>query len=836
MMKSIEQNLNHANPSMLYPFFWQHGESNEMIEDYIEKMKEQKIDHFCVESRTHPDFMKEDWWRTMDCILEQAKARNMTFWILDDVMFPTGSANHNVPEQYKKQYLAMRRLDLKPMARNSQVLMDQFVDGRTMMKDKRHAKDTLFKIFAAEQKNDEPGCFDHTTLVDLTDKVQDGLLDLDCAPGKGISLFIFYHTACGLEDATKDHMDMMNPKAVQCLIHEVYEPHYEHYKEEFGKTIEGFFSDEPRFGNAKGNQSIIGRADMPLPWNDLVEAELTARGFEWQNLVDLFIGEGKAVGLNRALYMNVITDLYSKHFNQQIGNWCREHGVHYIGHVIEDNNAHQRLGYGPGHFFRSEAGQSYAGIDIIGGQVVPGMDYQHTSFATGGADGEFYHYTLLKLGASEAKLDPKKENRLMCEAFGAYGWVEGLKMMKWITDHMIVHGVNWIVPHAFDMAPFPDWDCPPHFYAHGNNPQYPYFHVWSEYAGRLCAMMSHGHSYARIGVLYTADAEWNGNTMQLQSVLKVLENNQISADIISEDYLLASNTTENSFEINGHSYDLLLVPDCDGHSETIEKWLNDNSKLVRTLKKEDLPGLADSLEAYREVKLHTPNAGISFVHQVQEDGDLYLFQNTNLAEAVDTVVTIATDKPFVLYDAMNNTLQAVNGNVHDGVQDVKLHVEPYGLAVFATADAKLPAETKTPAETHAIDAEVKNLKISAKAYNESKFTQLEAVGFTDLSKILPRFSGILRYEFDVDLDDANVAFIIPEVSETVDVTVNGKHVGTKIVPPYQFDLSKAAHAGKNHVQIDVVNTLFRNQRDSFSQFIAMDPLGIQQNIEWLGRD
>lgn len=58
----------------------------------------------------------------------------------------------------------------------------------------------------------------------------------------------------------------------------------------------------------------------------------------------------------------------------------------------------------------------------------------------------------------------------MAEVFGAFGWHEGLREMKWIADHFLVRGVNWFVPHAFSMAAFPDWDCPPHFYAHGQNP------------------------------------------------------------------------------------------------------------------------------------------------------------------------------------------------------------------------------------------------------------------------------------------------------------------------------------------------------------------------------
>ena len=151
------------------------------------------------------------------------------------------------------------------------------------------------------------------------------------------------------------------------------------------------------------------------------------------------------------------------------------------------------------------------------------------------------------MGASSAKLDPQKNGRLMCEAFGAYGWVEGLKMMKWITDHMLSHGVNVIVPHAFNPAPFPDWDCPPHFYAHGQNPQYPYFHKWSHYADRLCHLLSGGYHEAKIGVLYHAFGEWSGEYMLMQKVLKELQQHQIACDIISEDYLLDA-------QINNQSY------------------------------------------------------------------------------------------------------------------------------------------------------------------------------------------------------------------------------------------------------------------------------------------
>lgn len=60
----------------------------------------------------------------------------------------------------------------------------------------------------------------------------------------------------------------------------------------------------------------------------------------------------------------------------------------------------------------------YAGIDVIGGQVVPGMNYHHDAFNTGGSNGEFYHYALAKLASSAAHLDPLKKEILCVRHLG----------------------------------------------------------------------------------------------------------------------------------------------------------------------------------------------------------------------------------------------------------------------------------------------------------------------------------------------------------------------------------------------------------------------------------
>ena len=74
---------------IFYPFFWQHGESKELLEEGMQRIYDSGIKAVCVESRPHPDFVGEGWWRDLDIIMAKAKELNMRVWVLDDAHFPS---------------------------------------------------------------------------------------------------------------------------------------------------------------------------------------------------------------------------------------------------------------------------------------------------------------------------------------------------------------------------------------------------------------------------------------------------------------------------------------------------------------------------------------------------------------------------------------------------------------------------------------------------------------------------------------------------------------------------------------------------------------------------
>ena len=162
---------------------------------------------------------------------------------------------------------------------------------------------------------------------------------------------------------------MMDEESCRVLIDTVYEPHYQHYAADFGTTIAGFFSDEPEIGN--GHLYEMGKKIYEIedqPWSREVETELKKCWGEnyhkflpliWEQPVD-----GKLLARVRYDYMDTVTKAVRKDFSFQLGNWCREHGVEYIGHLIEDNNQHSRTGSSLGHYFRGLAGEDMSGIDV----------------------------------------------------------------------------------------------------------------------------------------------------------------------------------------------------------------------------------------------------------------------------------------------------------------------------------------------------------------------------------------------------------------------------------------------------------------------------------------
>ncbi len=299
-----------------------------------------------------------------------------------------------------------------------------------------------------------------------------------------------------------------------------------------------------------------------MPWTEhLLDQFQQMKGYDLApRLPALWYDTGPGTGTVRVDFMDVLTRLLQTHFFGQIQSWCHDHGVRFIGHLVEDNGAHWHHGYGPGHFFRMMDRFDVGGYDIVA-QVRPGQSEGTIHWGPWRWDAPFFYWTAARLARSASHLQ-HATLRTMSETFGAYGWGLGIRTMLWITHWQLVRGTTWFVPHAFNPR-FPDPDCPPHFYAGGSNPQWPWLREWSDYVHRAGQVLAHGQHVTAVAVLYPAEAEWYGGNSGLEDVGGVLARAHFDYDLLSPDVLLDPNLcrfASGTAEIANEAFRVIVVP------------------------------------------------------------------------------------------------------------------------------------------------------------------------------------------------------------------------------------------------------------------------------------
>ena len=928
MEKRLCEALENKPENYILPFFWQHGEARELLEEGMEKIHGAGIGAVCVESRPHPDFLGEKWWQDLGVIMEKARTLGMRVWVLDDAHFPSGFCNGRIGESspYGKIYLAHYTIDVEgPLRRNA--FMVRLEPGERL-------------VGVTLGRRDRERSFHQTQVREVTGLVRDGKLYLDIPKGTwAVTVIKTTHRGTG----RKGYINPIDRDSVGFFIDTVYEAHYAHFGKDFGGVFAGFFSDEPEIGNCLGeykHDSHIGQPDMRLPWGRELEERLRnqwGRDFvpnllamwvdvdgtaerdstvgpgctaergstvepggtaEWGSTAepgcmaerDRTVGTGgtgrqdatvmyNRTGLLRRQFMEQVADLYGECFCTQIGDWCRAHGVEYIGHVIEDGGTHCHLGLGTGHFFKALWGQDMSGIDVVLQQIRPQLD-DFPFYSIGGTGfyhGEFFHYGLAKLGVSLGHLDPKKRGRTMCEVFGAYGWAEGLKLMKWLLDHMLVRGVNCFVPHAFTMKEFPDPDCPPHFYARGRNPQYPYFKYLMEYANRVAHLINGGTHVPSVALLYTAEQEWMGGVRKFEKDARELARGQIDFEVVPEEILLKERLVDGRLTVGQESVSALVVPGsqyisealaekcgqlagqgfpvifteslplavtASGELRELEEYTGEIS-LTASGQLKDLPGhtggvcltegarLADTLRQRGccEITCPEPQPWLRFYHYVQPEGEFFLFFTESVAEGLETCLTLpACEGGEWWYDPWENRLEAAcrqqDGRLFLSLAPYEMKIlyrgavdrERYGELIDDRSRADFSRRLEIPEDAWALET----LASGETAWEREPC----ALGDLTAHGRKPYFSGTMRYTARFSWEGRKgtaVMLDLGEVYESAQVRINGKEAGVRVAPPYRFDVSRLVEQGDNSVEVLVTNTLAAQQRDYMSMTMQLDP-------------
>ena len=221
------------------------------------------------------EYLSEEWYQMVSASIDEAKKLGMDAWAYDENGWPSGFADGRVPS---------RGLDWQQKKMTSKILDDETVPEHLI---------GLYKI-------SENG-------YEKTDKAEKGVLAV---------YFI----------VNKYYIDAFNPDSIKYFVEVTHEEYYKRFQDEFGKTLKGFFTDEPQYNNT-----------LNFPWSHVLENDFVSRyGYSLiENLPALF-GTFENTFAVRYDFWKMIGELYRERFLKVIYDWCEEHNCMSTGHVMCD--------------------------------------------------------------------------------------------------------------------------------------------------------------------------------------------------------------------------------------------------------------------------------------------------------------------------------------------------------------------------------------------------------------------------------------------------------------------------------------------------------------------
>ena len=816
MDKRIAEVLQNRAENRLMPFMWIRDGEHDRLIDHIATIQSMGHQALCVESRPHRDFCGDTWWQDMGMILEECQKRGMQVWLLDDKAFPTGYANGALEVKYpnlRSTTLVERSVDVAGDVTDAYVQIMY-----------NEPTDVLLGVYAYPREEygnricGEPVC--------LNEHVHGGRVYLQLPAGVWRICYFLKTQHHALKE---NYINMLDEASCDVLLQEVYEAHYQRFSAYFGNTFQGFFSDEPGFCNTyeewslvKGNiyDRRIGDAGLALPYSDALLQMMTQQLGE--DPLPLFYGlwydlEGQSQRI-RYCYMDCATKLYARNFSGKLGSWCRNHGVQYIGHVIEDNGCHAHLGHGAGHYFRAIRGQSMGGMDIVLHQVLPGFaNHSHTIPCGKFANTEFFHYGLAKLASSISHIYPHMDGNAMCEIFGAYGWGESIPLMKWLCDFLFVRGINCFVPHAFSLKD-QDPDSPPHFNVAGY-PQKAGYTMLAGYMNRMAHILRGGNHVCDAAILYHGELEWwNYDCMGCETPGKQLYDHLMDYDFVDLDSLKIAHVEAGRLILHKEHYPCLIIPAAKSYPpdlvETLNRLAADGLDVLcidgcpEGIRGRSVPlmELARDMKAhgYAHLQASADNPMVRFYHLDRGQEQLYMFFN----EAVDRMATVSIEANCVgILDVLNQKYRTVYGE--DGV--VSLPLEPYqSVLVYAGVKPLFPEMETLPSHWQTLQNPWKISLFDTVAQRVvEEYENVTSLFNLNGYQHCPTFCGEATYETEFLVEDLSAGAYLQIFAEgqTVAVVVNNSAPQLQICKPFLFDISPFVQTGSNKLRITFCNTM-----------------------------
>jgi hypothetical protein len=625
------------------------------------------------------------------------------------------------------------------------------------------------------------------------------------------------------KDSLYTLIDYLDPEATRAFLKTTHEAYKAVFGNEFGKTVLGFFGDEPDYTGF-------------IPWTPrLLEEFQRQKGYDLKPYLPQFFAGRLTDEAQRARadYYDVWSGIFRSSFFGVQADWCAQNNLEYLVHLNHEETM-MALVHSEGDYFRDNRYVQVPGIDNLN-QLAPSA--VHTPDGTWNVNNNFP-----KLASSAAHLFGKP--RVWSEEGGGLG-IDG----KFQLDFQLVRGVNALQiqvpgvrggPGQADgiLSSGADWlkDIPGVLGA----PAPPQASMLAWYTNRGGYLMAIGRPAAQVGLYHPTNSMWMGDQEADRSTTKLgwqLFEHQVDWDYFDEQSLSSVATiADGGFKnLSGQVYKAIVVPSSTVITRTgLERFrafvkaggkvifVGKTPKLVvdkTFLNAEDaVPDLSfatliepsgditpRALAALpkQDVKLDAEFRRLTYTHRSWRDAEMYLFFNeSNQAES--RMATVTGHGQAQAWDLGTGEIHPMSAATSEG-DSVRfpLVLGPYEAKVVVVGP--LPGAVAAPEPSLASGTTLAELDGDWMVELDGKQATTPLKSWEEMGTPSSTGPATYRKHFTVSAVPAGKRLFleIADVRDYARVKLNGKELGSSAWQPYRWEVTSVLKAGTNDLEIQV---------------------------------
>lgn len=486
--------------------------------------------HIHARTGLDTEYLSDEFMDLVKACCDEGESRRMLTWLYDEDRFSSGTTGGRVT-----QNKAFRRKRLKLRSQNM---------GWETPKAQALREGLPYRLACYDVVLDADGYLDHYRRVEP-----------DARPeGR---MWYAYVTADDPSDwyNGQTYVDTMDPDATAEFIKTTHERYKEVIGDRFGKSVPAIFTDEP-FVNTKGNETV------PFPevdgrihrgWTGAFEEEYQkAYGEDILDRLPELIWDklDRSDSVVKYRYCDLKAKLFSQNYIGKIGDWCRENGIAFTGHVLDEPKLRGQTS-SVGETMRSYGMMDLPGIDILCDK---------------------HEFTSAKQAQSAVHQYGKEG--MMSELYGVTGWDFDLRNHKLSGDWQAALGVTVRVPHLawVSMKGEAKRDYPASIGY--QSPWYREYGSIENHFARLNTAMTRGKPIVKIGVIHPIESNWimTGPASQNSARTEALERNfaNVTSWMLQNhqdfDFICESTLPQlgdpNACTVGRMRYDAIVIPAC----------------------------------------------------------------------------------------------------------------------------------------------------------------------------------------------------------------------------------------------------------------------------------